>query len=84
MSPKVNIGEYEIIDNQDGTIDINHPSTGESITINGNSIDSVTINTDDITITNDGDGSGIDADLVDGYNIQKNGSDASGIINFKT
>lgn len=31
-----------------------------------------------------GDITNIDADTVDGYDIQKNGTDASGIINFKT
>lgn len=47
-------------------------------------IETPSVDTDDIDITNDGDGSGIDADSVDGYDIQKDGSDGSGIINFKT
>lgn len=33
---------------------------------------------------NDGAGSGLDADKIEGYDIQKDGSDASGVINFKT
>lgn len=33
---------------------------------------------------NDGSGSGLDADTVDGYGAQKNGTDGAGIINFKT
>jgi hypothetical protein len=33
---------------------------------------------------NDGSGSGLDADKIEGYDIQKDGNDASGVINFKT
>ena len=33
---------------------------------------------------NDGSSSGLHADKVDGYDIQKDGSDGNGIINFKT
>jgi hypothetical protein len=33
---------------------------------------------------NDGDGSNLGADTIDGFHIQKNGTDAEGIINFKT
>jgi len=46
--------------------------------------DANTVNADDITITNDGSGSGIDADQIEGYDVEKDGSDATGVINFKT
>jgi len=42
------------------------------------------IDTQDLTVSNDGSGSGLDADQIDGYDVQKNGTDGSGIINFKT
>ena len=47
-------------------------------------VDAGAANVDDLTVTNDGDGSGIGADSVDGYDIQKDGTDGSGVINFKT
>lgn len=37
-----------------------------------------------LTTADEGSGSGLNADQIDGYDIQKNGTDGTGIINFKT
>ena len=37
-----------------------------------------------VSASGEGSGGGFDADAVDGYDIQKNGTDGAGIINFKT
>lgn len=50
----------------------------------GNTIYSLTDNHILAERVQQGDGSGLDSDSVDGYDIQKNGTDGAGIINFKT
>ncbi len=60
--------------------------TDSGITQNGNSfwnsgISNLTPDNIDWSST---DTTGLDADSVDGYEIQKNGTDGSGVINFKT
>jgi len=49
-------------------------SGGQNVTISGDVID----------LSPQGEGSGLDADTVDGFEVQKNGTDGNGIINFKT
>jgi len=55
----------------DGKVD-SADQADNATTVKGNDIDS------------DGDGIVDEADAVDGYDIQKNGTDGTGIINFKT
>ena len=67
--------DTDLIENDEVRITENSSGNLEIIHVtSGNSIEidqSVTI-------------SSIDADKVDGYDVQKNGSDSNGIINFKT
>ena len=37
-----------------------------------------------LTQSDEGSGNGLNADQVDGYDVQKNGTDGAGVINFKT
>jgi hypothetical protein len=63
-------GHLNVIDDGDGTVSLDPTHNHDSRYLR--------IGTDE------GDGNGLNADAVDGYDIQKNGTDGSGIINFKT
>jgi len=61
--------EVRLTENNSGNLEIVHVPSGKSLEIDSSKKTS--------TITNN-------ADEVDGFDIQKNGSDTNGVINFKT
>jgi hypothetical protein len=65
-----------------GTDDIEFAHFSEAGQLSGGT--NVSVSGDVIDVSPQGSGSGLDADTVDGFDIQKNGTDGNGIINFKT
>lgn len=69
--------EQSALENDTITVAGHAIALGESQTLSLSDLDSV-------TATGEGDGGNFNADAIDGYDVEKDGTDGTGVINFKT